>query len=156
MTPLLFFLIAFFTPDMGVRAQPAPWPLLQTVGVGSSPTASVLAAVEMGTDNWRLVLEIILGVLVVVGFFKPQPPLHKQYADRDDTEKQLKGAWEVINGLRKAVQRIESSVAEIRTLREANGDRLDEVSRELLELIKQVSRLNERTSSHGESHHHQN
>jgi hypothetical protein len=61
----------------------------------------------------------------------PQP-------DFDGHKKEM---WEVVNGLRMAISRIESSIAEIKALREANAARLSEISREFNELTKQVSRM---------------
>lgn len=117
--------------------------------------APILATFD-GSWDWRLIVELATLVLMLVLAFKPSPPLHQQFADKEEFEKQKREQkealekhkteiWEVVNGLRRSVSRIETSVEGIKTLREANGERLDELNAELMELIKEVSKLNERT-----------
>jgi hypothetical protein len=122
--------------------------------VASGPAVFPLASLD--TSEWCLVgVELITLVFVIIFGFRPQPPLHQQYASREEAEtnkaqeeRHNRELWEVINGLRGAVASIKTDVGQIKTLREANGDRLDELSRELLQLIKEVATLNERTK-HG-------
>ena len=61
--------------------------------------------------------------------------------------------WEVINGLRLSLARIETGVAENKVLREANAERLNEVATEVGELGKQVSRLAGAIEQHLKEHH---
>lgn len=49
--------------------------------------------------------------------------------------------WKVINSIRLSVSKIESSVAGLTALREANGDRLGEISHQVIELAKSVHTL---------------
>ncbi len=49
--------------------------------------------------------------------------------------------WKVVNGIRMSVSKIESSVAGLTVLREANGDRLSELSHQVVELAKSVHTL---------------
>lgn len=43
----------------------------------------------MNMDTARLVVDIIVAILVVANFLRPQPALHKQFADKIDTDKKL-------------------------------------------------------------------
>lgn len=152
--PLVAFIfLAFIAPVVGaVGGTIPPWPAQSVASLPSQELATAwmfaLPLADFSVDGWRLVVDIILAVLVIIGFFRPQPPLHQQYAEKTEFNKHKEEIWVVVNGLRMAVSSIETSVEKIKTLREANGERLDEVSAELLQLIREVSRLNERTERH--------
>jgi hypothetical protein len=58
-----------------------------------------------------------------------------------DHEKHKTEVWTVINGLRRDIGEIKEDVASIRALREANGERMGELSRDVAELNKTVAHL---------------
>lgn len=66
---------------------------------------------------------------------------HEHTGLKADLETHKREIWEVVKGLRAAVQRIETSTAETKVLREANSDLLTEVREEVTSLGKLVARL---------------
>ena len=56
----------------------------------------------MQPENWRLIVEIIVGVFAVAAFLKPQPALHKQFADRENTDKLLDQIFSELKELNKS------------------------------------------------------
>ncbi len=66
---------------------------------------------------------------------------HEHNGLKEDLENHKRDIWEVVKGLRSAVGRIETSTAETKVLREANGELLTEVREEVTSLGKAVARL---------------
>lgn len=65
-----------------------------------------------------------------------------EHADlRADLDKHKQDIWEVVKGLRTAVSRIETSVAETKVLREANAERLTEMNADVKHLSGLVHKL---------------
>jgi uncharacterized membrane-anchored protein YhcB (DUF1043 family) len=144
--------------------------------IASGP--AVLLANFDGTIDWHVIVDGF--TLLVMLFFatRPQPPLYKQFVSKEELEehkkqadehreelaKQFSNVWEVIKGLRSSVSAVKEStgeiktdVATIKTMREANGERLKEVVDSLDTLVVEVATLNERTlniqrlQTHGKS-----
>jgi hypothetical protein len=63
------------------------------------------------------------------------------FVEKPDFETHKEEIWEVVNGLRRAVSRIEADISAIKALREANGERLAEMARDMKKLSDQISRL---------------
>jgi hypothetical protein len=119
------------------------------VGQGAAAMFSGLAAIDFDFSQWSLVgVELITLIFVIIFGFRPQPPLHQQYASKEDVEQNKeqeerhnREMWEVINGLRGAVSSIKTDVASIKTAREGNGQRLTEVSEEVREMRDKLNHL---------------
>jgi hypothetical protein len=60
---------------------------------------------------------------------------------KKETAKHVDDLWKVVKGLRGSVNSIHTDVATIRTLREANGDRLKEIAEKADETSDKVSRI---------------
>lgn len=73
--------------------------------------------------------------------------------EKPDFDAHAEQVWSNLNGLRLAVGRIEVKVGETKVLREANAERLAELSREVTELGKQVARLAGAVEEHIKQHH---
>jgi len=61
--------------------------------------------------------------------------------EKPDFENHKEEIWEVVNGLRRSISRIEADIAAIKALREANGERLAEMARDMKQLSDQISKL---------------
>lgn len=66
---------------------------------------------------------------------------HEHDGLKSSTEQQQREIWQVINGLRISISRIEADIAGLRAMREANGERLHEVGEQLAGLVIAVARL---------------
>jgi hypothetical protein len=60
-------------------------------GAAASPPILAQAAEGAGLNWWYLLSQVVLSVVLIVVAFRPQPALHKQFADKEDTDKKLDG-----------------------------------------------------------------
>ena len=65
----------------------------------------ILAEADGDLNKWYLVSQVVLAVLVIVGFFKPQPALHKQFADKEETGELIAKLFELVEKLDDKIDR---------------------------------------------------
>jgi len=101
MIPQLYFLIASYS----LPAWLLPFPV---VGMGSATAVTSLPLAdltegELGKAVLGLVCfsSLVAAVLGIISYFRPQPALHKQFADKEDHDKAIEGIEATLKEMRK-------------------------------------------------------